>query len=88
MGGRESNPNSEIKFIVSLDHTMYFHDLTDVRADDWVLMESETTWADCSRALVVQRMYTSNGKLIATCIQEGLARMSGPARRDKPDSKI
>lgn len=65
----------EIDVMTSLDHAMYFHDLTHFRADEWLLMELETPWADRSRGVAVQRLYTSTGELVATCVQEGLLRL-------------
>ena len=61
--------------MVSLDHTIYFHNTKALRADDWLLMEMETPWAGESRGLVVQRIWTKEGILVATCIQEGLLRL-------------
>ncbi|KAJ4991891.1 acyl-thioesterase ii [Stagonosporopsis vannaccii] len=65
----------EIGMMVSLDHTIYFHNPRNFRADEWILTEMETTWAGDGRGLVFQRMYTRNGTLIASCVQEGLVRL-------------
>lgn len=60
----------EIGMMVSLDHTIYFHNPRSFRADEWIFTEMETPWAGDGRGLVFQRMYTPNGTLIATCVQE------------------
>jgi acyl-CoA thioesterase II len=56
--------------MVSLDHTIYFHNPRSFRADEWIFTEMETTWAGDGRGLVYQRMYTRDGTLIASCVQE------------------
>jgi len=60
----------EVGIMVSLDHTIYFHAPARVRADEWMLSEMETPWADDGRALVVQRIFARDGTLLATCFQE------------------
>ncbi|KAH7389857.1 thioesterase-like superfamily-domain-containing protein [Pyrenochaeta sp. MPI-SDFR-AT-0127] len=65
----------EIGMMVSLDHTIYFHNPRSFRADEWIFTEMETPWAGDGRGLVFQRMYTQDGTLIATCVQEGVVRL-------------
>jgi acyl-CoA thioesterase len=60
----------EIGMMVSLDHTIYFHNPRSFRADEWIFTEMETPWAGDGRGLVYQRMYTKDGTLIASCVQE------------------
>ncbi|KAH9844971.1 Acyl-CoA thioesterase [Teratosphaeria destructans] len=72
----------EVGMMVSLDHTIYFHRPLDFRADDWIFTECESPWAGDGRGLVHQRMYTREGVLIATCIQEGLVRL----KQDTPSA--
>ena len=89
--------------MVSLDHTIYFHNPKGFRADDWLLTEMESPWSGDGRGLVFQRIYSQNGLLIATCVQEvsllyaidSRARqkltidMQGVVRlKQKPESKI
>jgi acyl-CoA thioesterase 8 len=64
------DPTPEIGMMVSLDHTIYFHNPRNFRADDWIFTEMETPWAGDGRGLVYQKMYTSDGVLIASCVQE------------------
>ena len=60
----------EVSMMVSLDHTIYFHDPRAFRADDWIFTEIDSPWSGDGRGLVFQRMWTREGKLIATCVQE------------------
>lgn len=68
--------SAHIEMMVSLDHTIFFHNQDAVRADDWMVMEMETPWAGQDRGLVLERIWTADGVLVATCIQEGLFRLS------------
>lgn len=56
--------------MVSLDHTIYFHDVKGLRVDEWLLSEVQTSWAANGRGLIHQKMWTKDGMLVATCIQE------------------
>lgn len=67
----------EIGMMVSLDHTIYFHNPRRFRADEWMFTEMETPWSDDGRGLVFQRMFTRDGTLIATCVQEVSLRSHG-----------
>ncbi|RMZ76659.1 hypothetical protein DV738_g4789, partial [Chaetothyriales sp. CBS 135597] len=65
-----------IGMMVSLDHTIYFHNPRSFRADEWMLAEVESPWAGEGRGLAIQRIWSKDGILIATCIQEGLVRLN------------
>lgn len=78
----EDRPNVET--MVSLSHTIYFHNQRAVRADDWLLAEMDTPWAGDDRGLVQQRIWNQDGLLVATCVQEGLVRM----RQHFPRSRL
>lgn len=67
---QDEDERPEIGMMVSLDHTIYFHNPRDFRADEWMLEEMETPWSGDHRGLVMQRIWSSEGKLVATCIQE------------------
>lgn len=67
--------HSKIGMMVSLDHTIYFHNQMTVRADDWMFVEMGTPWAGDERGLVMQKVWTKDGVLVATCVQEGLVRL-------------
>ncbi|EEY14604.1 acyl-CoA thioesterase [Verticillium alfalfae VaMs.102] len=62
--------------LVSLDHSIYFHDPRRVRADEWMFSEMDTPWAGDGRGVVLQRIFAADGTLLATCVQEGLVRLT------------
>ncbi|XP_044841620.1 acyl-coenzyme A thioesterase 8 isoform X3 [Mauremys mutica] len=62
-----------VKFMVSLDHSMWFH--TPFRADHWMLYECESPWAGGCRGLVHGRLWRRDGVLAVTCAQEGVIRV-------------
>lgn len=59
-----------VTMMVSLDHAIYFHNPQCFKADEWLLTEVQSSWAGDGRGLVYQRMWTKNGILVATCVQE------------------
>jgi hypothetical protein len=79
VGVRDRRP--EIGMMVSLDHSIYFHSPRDFRADEWLLAEAETPWAGDGRGFVLQKIFTKDGKLVASCVQEGVVRL-------KQDNKL
>jgi acyl-CoA thioesterase-2 len=56
----------------SLDHAMWFH--RPFRADEWLLYAQETPSAASGRAFATGSVFTSEGKLAVTVVQEGLIR--------------
>lgn len=60
----------KVSMMVSLDHTMYFHNMEYLQVGEWLLSEIQSSWAGNSRGIVQQRMWTKDGKLVGTCIQE------------------
>lgn len=60
----------EVGMMVSLDHSIYFHEPRNFRADEWIFTEMESPWAGDGRGVVCQKMWGSDGRLIATCFQE------------------
>jgi acyl-CoA thioesterase-2 len=59
--------------VASLDHAMWFH--RPFRIDEWLLYAIESPSASGARGLARGSFYTQDGKLVATCVQEGLTRM-------------
>lgn len=57
----------------SLDHAMWFH--RPFRADEWLLYDQESPSAHGGRGLGQARIYTQNGRLAITVIQEGVVRV-------------
>lgn len=56
----------------SLDHSMWFH--APFCVNDWVLYTSESHWAGEGRALNTGKLYSRDGVLVATAVQEGVLR--------------
>lgn len=57
----------------SLDHTIWFH--RPFRADEWWLFDQHSPTAAGGRGLVLARVFTQSGELVATVAQEGLIRL-------------
>ena len=60
----------EIGMMVSLDHTIYFHEPRRFRADEWMFTEMSSPWSGDGRGVVTQEIFAKDGTLIATCFQE------------------
>lgn len=60
----------QIGMMVSLDHTIFFHSPKDFRADEWMYTEMQSPWAGDGRGLVFQKIWSREGKLVASCVQE------------------
>jgi acyl-CoA thioesterase-2 len=58
----------------SLDHAMWFH--RPFRADRWLLYAQDSPVASGARGLARGEMYTSEGELVLSVVQEGLIRTS------------
>ncbi|BAU83449.1 acyl-CoA thioesterase [Streptomyces laurentii] len=57
----------------SLDHAMWFH--RPFRADEWLLYDQESPTAAGGRGLGQARIYTQDGRLAISVIQEGVVRV-------------
>ena len=70
-----------LAMLFSLDHTMYFHLGPETRVDEpgdhgWLFIEMDAPWVAQERGIVTQRIWRgSDGRLVATCSQEGLVRL-------------
>ena len=60
--------------MTSLDHAMWFH--RSFRADEWLLYDQLTPAATGGRGLAAGRIFTRDGTLVASVVQEGLVRFS------------
>ncbi len=60
----------------SLDHAMWFH--RSARADEWILYAEESPSAQSGRGLAQARMFTADGRLVASVAQEGMMRIKPP----------
>ncbi|RKF55890.1 Acyl-coenzyme A thioesterase 8 [Erysiphe neolycopersici] len=77
---------SKVGMIVSLDHTIYFHEPRKFKADEWMLFDMSSPWSGQGRGVVMQHVFTENGTLIATCHQEGILRLN--QTNNSKDSKL
>ena len=59
--------------LASLDHSVWIHG--EFRADEWLLYEIDSPWAGGARGFVRGRVFTRDGRLVASVAQEGLIRM-------------
>jgi acyl-CoA thioesterase II len=59
--------------VASLDHALWFHEPP--RVDDWLLYVQESPAASHARGLTFGRIYTRDGRLLASAAQEGLIRL-------------
>ncbi|RAL65897.1 hypothetical protein DID88_005559 [Monilinia fructigena] len=74
LNNEEKRP--EVGMMVSLDHTIYFHEPRRFRADEWMFTEMSSPWSGDGRGVVTQHMFAKDGTLIATCFQEGVVRLN------------
>ncbi len=58
--------------VASLDHAIWFH--SSLRVDEWLLHVMDSPVAHGSRGLVRGRIFTRDGRLVASTAQEGLIR--------------
>lgn len=49
---------------------IYFHRPRQIRADEWMCSEMESPWSGSGRGLVLQRIWSKDGTLLASCVQE------------------
>ena len=68
--------------MASLDHAMWFH--RPIRADEWFLYDQHSPSSSGARGLAMAHIFTRDGRLAVSVVQEGLVRQVDPARR-KPD---
>jgi acyl-CoA thioesterase II len=62
----------------SLDHAMWFH--RPFRADSWLLYAQESPVAAGGRGLARGQVFTAEGELVVSVVQEGLIRITGNLR--------
>jgi acyl-CoA thioesterase-2 len=72
---RPAHPDAEVQ-TASLDHAMWF--LRPFRADEWLLYDQTSPSGGGARALTQGRIFTSDGRLVAAVVQEGLFRPLDP----------
>lgn len=57
----------------SLDHALWFHD--DFRIDEWLLYQTTSHWSGNGRGMAKGKIWTRDGRLIASVAQEGMIRL-------------
>ena len=62
--------------VASIDHSMWFH--RDFRMDDWLLYEMESPSARGARGMNHGKVFTRDGKMVASVSQESLIRYHQP----------
>jgi len=62
----------------SLDHAMWFH--RPFRADRWLLYAQESPVASGARGLATGQVFTAEGELVVSVVQEGLIRATSPKK--------
>lgn len=60
---------SAFQFLTSLNHNIRFHAHDGFRADEVLYVEAESPWTKGRRAQVDSRIFSGEGKLLATCTQ-------------------
>ena len=60
----------------SLDHAVWFHE--PFRADEWLLYATDSPWSDRGRGFNRGRIFTRDGRLVASVAQEGMIRRATP----------
>ena len=59
--------------VASLDHAMWFH--RKFRADEWLLYSLDSPSASNANGFNRGNIFTQDGKLVASAVQEGLIRV-------------
>jgi acyl-CoA thioesterase II len=64
--------NDGTTMMASLDHAMWFH--RPFRADDWLLYDQDSPTAHGGRGFARGQIFTKDGRLVVSVVQEGLIR--------------
>ncbi|WP_163846284.1 acyl-CoA thioesterase [Pseudooceanicola aestuarii] len=64
--------SKEVK-VASLDHALWLHD--DFRMDEWLLYTMESPWTGGGRGMTRGKIFTRDGRMVASVAQEGLLRI-------------
>ena len=59
--------------VASLDHSIWFH--AEVNVNDWLLYSLDSPAAEGARGYTRGSVYSESGRLVASCMQEGLIRL-------------
>lgn len=72
----QHQPGGQQSDNVSLDHAVWLHQK--VRVDEWLRFDMDGPWTGHGRALSGGRIFDRSGTLVATIMQEGMARLRPP----------
>ena len=61
--------------VASLDHVMWFH--RPFRVDEWLLYDMESPTSHAARGFAMGNIFSANGDLVVSVVQEGLIRPVG-----------
>jgi acyl-CoA thioesterase II len=70
--------SNDLVYGASLDHAMWFH--RPFRVDRWLLFVQDSPVASGARGLARGAVYTDDGQLVVSVVQEGLLRPRAPGR--------
>ncbi|KAK0388876.1 hypothetical protein NLU13_5119 [Sarocladium strictum] len=73
--------DTALGMLSTLNHSIYFHSSPSIRADEWMLLEVSSPWAGDERALGSGKIFSQDGTLLATYMQEGVVRLKQDAHR-------
>ncbi|KAI9243308.1 HotDog domain-containing protein, partial [Sporodiniella umbellata] len=79
-------PNNGVGMLISLDHSMWFHEAA--RADEWLLYEMQSPRTNDGRGVVFGKIFTKEGKLVVTTAQEGVVRLTKREQEKHKQSKL
>ncbi len=68
-------PSNKLKFVASLDHSMWFHNSHNLKVDQWLLYEMTSIRGGGGRGMNFCHIYTESGELVVTAVQESLIRL-------------
>lgn len=78
--------NPQLKQMATLSHSMYFH--APFRADEYMLFEMECPRMAGGRGLVTGRLFSRDGTLVCSCVQEGVIRVKNLDAFKQAQSKL
>jgi acyl-CoA thioesterase II len=59
-----------VGMLSTLNHSIYFHSSSSIRADEWMLVEVNCPWAGDERCLARAKVFAKDGTLLASYSQE------------------
>jgi acyl-CoA thioesterase-2 len=72
--------------MASLDHALWFH--REFRIDEWLLYAMDSPNAAGARGFARGQLFTEDGRLVASTVQEGLIRVVEEPRKTRTDPRL